>query len=75
MYQQIDGVTMGSPLGPTLANILVGFYETKLFSNVNKLSTQIEVHNSTSCRINTLLGALKTFRFAPLINGQNSAYC
>ena len=29
MSQQIDGVTMGSPLDPSLANILVGFYETK----------------------------------------------
>ena len=31
MYKQIDGVAMGSPLGPALANIFVGFYEQKLF--------------------------------------------
>lgn len=30
MYRQIDGVAMGSPLGPTLANIFVGFNESKL---------------------------------------------
>ena len=27
---------MGSPLGPALANIFVGFQETKLFLNVKK---------------------------------------
>lgn len=28
-YRQIDGVAMGSPLGPTLANIFLCFYEEK----------------------------------------------
>ena len=30
MYRQIDGVAM-VPLGPALANIFVGYYESKLF--------------------------------------------
>ena len=29
-YRQTDGVTMGSPLGPTMANFCLAYYETKL---------------------------------------------
>ena len=36
LYQQINGVTMGSPLGPTLANFFMANLETKL---INKLQT------------------------------------
>ena len=31
-YQQIDGVAMGSPLGPTLANIFLGHHEVRWLS-------------------------------------------
>ena len=35
-YQQIDGVTMGSPLGPTLANFFLAEIETRLLeTNLN----------------------------------------
>ena len=34
LYQQINGVTMGSPLGPTLSNFFMANLETKL---INKL--------------------------------------
>ena len=36
MHRQIDVVTMGSPLGPALANIFVGYYESKLFQTTSK---------------------------------------
>ena len=28
IYSQVDGVAMGSPLGPTLANIFIGYLES-----------------------------------------------
>ena len=34
-YNQIDGVAMGSPLAPVLANILMGFYESKWLNEYN----------------------------------------
>ena len=38
MYTQHDGVAMGSPLGPTLANIFMGFLESKVMSKTrNKI--------------------------------------
>ena len=36
MYKQLDGVAMGSPLDPALANIVVGFHESRLFDNTIK---------------------------------------
>ena len=36
MYKQTEGVAMGSPLGSALANIFVGYYEEKLFSQMQK---------------------------------------
>ena len=36
MHRQIDGVAMSSPIGPSLANIFVGYYEALLFNRVNE---------------------------------------
>ena len=34
-YSQIDGIAIGSPLAPVLANIFIGFYESKWLSEYN----------------------------------------
>ena len=34
-YNQIDGVAMGSPLAPVLANIFMGFHESKWLNENN----------------------------------------
>ena len=41
MYKQIDGVTMGSPLGPTLANFFLGHIEEQIFANNNDVLPKI----------------------------------
>ena len=47
MYKQTDGVAMGSPLGPALANIFVEFYEEKLLSQKLKPSTYFRYVDDT----------------------------
>ena len=34
MYKQLNSVEKGSPLGPKLWNIFVGFHESRLFDNI-----------------------------------------
>ena len=34
-YNEIDGVVMGSPLPPVLANIFMGFHESKWLNEFN----------------------------------------
>ena len=40
LYKQINGVAMGSPLGPTLANIFLGYHERRWLDNCPPLSNQ-----------------------------------
>ena len=47
MYKQTDRVAMGSPLGPDLVNIFVGFYKQKLFSQISKPSTYFRYVDDT----------------------------
>ena len=47
MYKQTDGVAMGSPLDPALAKIFVGYYEEKLFSQLQKPSTYFRYVDDT----------------------------
>ena len=45
--KQTDRVAMGSPIGPTLAHIFVEYYEGKLFSQTQKLSTYFRYVDDT----------------------------
>ena len=47
IYRQIDGVAMGSPLGPALANIFVRYYEEKLFSEISKRAVYFRYVDNT----------------------------
>ena len=47
IYKQTDGVAMGSPLGPVLANIFVRYYEEKLFPETQKPPTYFRYVNDT----------------------------
>ena len=47
MYCQVDGISMGSPLGPILANIFVGFYEKLFFYRFPKPYIYLHYVNDT----------------------------
>ena len=47
MRKQTDRVAMGSPLGPTLANIFVGYCEEKSFSKTQKPPTYFRYVDDT----------------------------
>ena len=47
MYKQTDGLAMGSPLGPALANIFVRYYEEKLFCQTQKPPTYFRYVDDT----------------------------
>ena len=47
IYKQTDGVAMESPIGPALANIFVGYYEEKLFSQTQKPPTYFRYIDNT----------------------------
>ena len=44
LYQQIDGVTMGSLLGPTLANLFLGCLEENIFKNISNSDVLPEIY-------------------------------
>ena len=52
VYRQIDGVAMGSSLGPTLANIFVGFCESNLFNKIDRPPCIIVMLTTLSAYLN-----------------------
>ena len=43
VYQQIDGVSMGSPLGPILANIFMNHFENNHFEELVKKGSNLGI--------------------------------
>jgi hypothetical protein len=52
IYQQIDGVAMGSPLGPALANIFMAHLETKFNASPVQPLSYIRYVDDTFCTFN-----------------------
>ena len=49
MYRQVDGISIGSALGPTMAGIFVGFYEVDLFSKYKAPEVYFCYGDNTFC--------------------------
>ena len=49
MYRQIDDVAMGSSLGPTLANVFVGFCEANIFTKIDRPLMYYRYVDDTFC--------------------------
>ena len=70
MYRQKDGVSMGSVLGPTMANIFVGFHEERLLSGPIKPLVHFRYVDDTFCLFNNQTEANTFFS---LLNGMHPA--
>ena len=46
MYKQTDGISMGSPLGPIIANSFVGFHENQLIKDCSSLHYKRYIDNT-----------------------------
>lgn len=56
MYRQIDGISMGNPLRPTIANIFVGFQEQRLFAKTSWPNCNLRYVDYTFYVFNIKLG-------------------
>ena len=60
VYWQVDGITIGSPLGSFMANVFVGFLEQQLFGKVHKPYYVRYLDDTFAC-FPSCNGALKFF--------------
>ena len=70
MYRQIEGVSMGSPLGAILANIFVGFQERRLFDKFPKPFIYLHYVDDTFISFRSRCDALAFF---DILNPVNSS--
>ena len=61
MFRQIEDVSMGSPQGPILANIFVGFHERRQFDKFPKPFTYLRYVDDTFISFKSRSDALKFF--------------
>ena len=61
MFRQIDGVSMGSPLGPIQANIFVGLHERRLFDRNPKPFIYLRYVDDTFVSFKSRSDALEFF--------------
>ena len=67
MYKEVDRISMGSPMGPAMANIFVGFLE-QLFNKVPKLYCYVRYVDDTFacfCSRKETLKFLSLFKQSP----------
>ena len=64
-YDQIDGVAMGSPLGPVLANLFIGYHEQKWLQSFEECELILyrRYVNDIICLFNSKSDAQKFFVF------------
>ena len=64
-YDQIDGVAMGSPLGPVLANLFMGFYEKQWLKEFNFCKVLLyHCYVDDICLFNCEVAATKFFDYS-----------
>ena len=63
MYQQIDGLATGNPLGLALANIFVGFYKHLLFKKNLKTSLYFRYVDDTFANFSNKIRNLEFYYF------------
>ena len=61
MYRQVDGISMGSVLGLTMARIIVGFHEVDLFSKCTLPDVYFRYADDTFCIFGSETEARKFF--------------
>ena len=70
LFKQVDGVAMGSPLGPSLANFFLGYLEETRFFNDSSIKPKLYVRY-----VDDIFAVFdKDLRFQPFLNHINNQH-